>query len=118
MELQDTITSLKGIGEKKAVPFAKAGIHTIGDLLQYYPRSYDTFEEPVPGRMLEEGTRCSVYACVLSVSGIRRFPSDHRQQLLQLWLASLNITQSIRRHYISRPKTKNSSLNEIVLDAA
>ena len=73
MELQDLITGLKGIGEKKAVPFAKAGIYTISDLLQYYPRSYDTFEEPVPGCMLEEGTRCSVYACVLSVSGIRRF---------------------------------------------
>ena len=73
MELQDPITGLKGIGEKKAVPFAKAGIYTISDLLQYYPRSYDTFEEPVPGCMLEEGTRCSVYACVLSVSGIRRF---------------------------------------------
>ena len=73
MELQDPITGLKGIGEKKAVPFAKAGIYTISDLLQYYPRSYDTFEEPVPGCMLEEGTRCSVYACVLSVSGIRCF---------------------------------------------
>lgn len=73
MELRDAITGLKGIGEKKAVPFAKAGIHTIRDLLEYYPRSYDTFAEPVPGSMLEEGTRSAVFACVLSVSGIRRF---------------------------------------------
>ena len=82
MELQDPITGLKGIGEKKAVPFAKAGIYTISDLLQYYPRSYDTFEEPVPGCMLEEGTRlCTVgirYPTLSEISDFYRAAADRR----------------------------------------
>ncbi len=40
------VTVLKGIGEKTAEHFAKAGIETIRDLISYYPRDYETFEEP------------------------------------------------------------------------
>ena len=47
MKLQDSITTIKGIGEKKAAVFAKAGIHTIEELLTHYPRSYETYGEPV-----------------------------------------------------------------------
>lgn len=36
---------LKGVGEKTKKVFSKAGIYNIGDLLHYYPRDYDTFEE-------------------------------------------------------------------------
>ena len=38
MNLQSSITELKGIGEKTSLPFAKVGIHTVLDLLEYYPR--------------------------------------------------------------------------------
>ena len=31
------------------------GIFTIGDLLRYYPRGYDVYEEPVSVGELEEG---------------------------------------------------------------
>lgn len=41
MNLHSPVTDLKGIGEKTAVPFAKAGIHTVQDLIEYYPRAYD-----------------------------------------------------------------------------
>ena len=40
MNLHSPVTDLKGIGEKTAVPFAKAGIHTVQDLIEYYPRAY------------------------------------------------------------------------------
>ena len=40
MNLQSSITELKGIGEKTSLPFAKVGIHTVLDLLEYYPRDY------------------------------------------------------------------------------
>lgn len=46
MNLHSPVTDLKGIGEKTAVPFAKAGIHTVQDLIEYYPRAYELFEEP------------------------------------------------------------------------
>ena len=44
MNRQSPLTALKGIGEKTARVFAKAGIFTLEDLLEYYPRSYDSFQ--------------------------------------------------------------------------
>ncbi len=41
------ITAVKGIGPKSSENFARAGIVTVGDLVRYYPRSYDCFEAPV-----------------------------------------------------------------------
>lgn len=73
MQLTDSITTLKGIGEKTALPFAKAGIHTIGDLLNYYPRGYEAYEEPVECFQMEDGKKYAVYAHILSVSEVKRF---------------------------------------------
>lgn len=41
------IITLKGIGTKTAELFAKLGIYTTQDLLKWYPRDYDVYEEPV-----------------------------------------------------------------------
>lgn len=41
------ITSVKGIGEKTATLFHRVGVDTVGELLSYYPRNYDVYEEPV-----------------------------------------------------------------------
>ena len=41
------VNTLKGIGEKTGKLFEKLGIFTVGDLLSYYPRAYDTYEAPV-----------------------------------------------------------------------
>ena len=42
----NSVRTLKGIGEKVELLFQKAGIITIDDLLHYYPKNYDIFEEP------------------------------------------------------------------------
>lgn len=73
MELQDSIIKLKGIGEKTAVPFAKVGIHTIGELLAYYPRTYETYEEPVELSRIESGKKYAVQGVILSVSAVKRY---------------------------------------------
>lgn len=52
---QTSIKEIKGIGEKTAGLFAKVGIETVGDLIRYYPRGYDIYEDPVPISELEEG---------------------------------------------------------------
>lgn len=62
MNEQSKVSELKGIGEKTEKLFQKLNIYTIGDLLRYYPRSYDIYEEPVPIANIEEGK-------VLTVSG-------------------------------------------------
>ncbi len=71
------ITELKGIGEKTAGLFAKLRISTIGDLLQYYPRGYDVYEEPVLVSELEEGRIQTVTGAIygkVQVSPNRRMP--------------------------------------------
>ena len=55
MNEQSRISELKGIGEKTEKLFQKMGVYTIGDLLRYYPRGYDVYEEPVSVGELEEG---------------------------------------------------------------
>lgn len=55
MDLTTNIQNLKGIGEKSASLFAKLNIHTVGDLLNFYPRGYETFEAPVLVKEAAEG---------------------------------------------------------------
>ena len=49
------IRELKGIGDKTDKLFQKLNIHTVGDLIHYYPRSYDIYESPIPIGQIEEG---------------------------------------------------------------
>lgn len=49
------IGELKGIGEKTEKLFYKIGVHTVGELLRYYPRGYDLYDEPVAVSDLAEG---------------------------------------------------------------
>lgn len=65
MSSHQPVSVLKGIGEKTGKLFEKLGVITIDDLLSYYPRAYDTYEEPVPIGQLKEQTVMSV-ASVLS----------------------------------------------------
>ena len=58
------IKELKGIGEKTEKLFAKIGIETVGDLIRYYPRGYDVYEESVPISELEEGQIMTVTGAI------------------------------------------------------
>ena len=71
------IREIKGIGEKTEKLFEKLNIYTAGDLLRYYPRGYDVYEEPVPVSEVEEGTICTVTGAIfgrVQVAGNRRLP--------------------------------------------
>lgn len=72
---QTNIAELKGIGEKTQRLFAKVGIETVGDLIRYYPRGYDVYEEAVPIGELEEGKVQTVTGMIfgrVQVSGSRK----------------------------------------------
>ncbi|KFN89615.1 ATP-dependent DNA helicase [Tetragenococcus muriaticus 3MR10-3] len=43
--LEESITKLAGVGEKRAQALADLGIETIEDLLRYYPFRYDDIKE-------------------------------------------------------------------------
>lgn len=56
------VNTLKGVGEKTGKLFEKLGVVTIDDLLSYYPRAYDAYEDPVPIGQLREQAVMSVSA--------------------------------------------------------
>lgn len=47
MDEDSSIREIKGIGEKTEALFQKLGVNTAGDLLRFYPRAYDIYEDPV-----------------------------------------------------------------------
>ena len=50
LKLSDSVSCIKGVGEKTAALFSKLHIQTVEDLLLYLPRGFEEFYEPaVPG---------------------------------------------------------------------
>ena len=54
------LRELRGVGEKTEKLLGKVGVFTQEDLLQYYPRAYLTYEEPIGISDLKEGVTCSL----------------------------------------------------------
>ena len=68
------VSELKGIGDKTETLFQKLNITTIGDLIRYYPRKYDIYEEAIPISEVEEGKVCTVTGVIngkVQVSAMR-----------------------------------------------
>ena len=73
--MADSTTSiryLKGVGEQRAAAFEKLGIHTIGELIRYFPRSYDDRTVTLPISEAEPDTSCCIEATVASVPHLSR----------------------------------------------
>lgn len=71
---QTSIKEIKGIGEKTQKLFEKVGVSTVGDLIRYYPRVYDVYEDAVPVSEVEEGRTQTITGTVygrIQVSGSR-----------------------------------------------
>ncbi|HIY18678.1 MAG TPA: ATP-dependent DNA helicase RecG [Candidatus Blautia avistercoris] len=60
------LRELKGIGEKTEKLFQKIGLETTEDLLQYYPRTYDAYQEPVSIGEIGEGSLCAIRGTITS----------------------------------------------------
>lgn len=58
------LRELKGVGEKTEKLFQKIGITTSEELLRYYPRTYDIYEEPVEIASAEEDKTVSIRATI------------------------------------------------------
>ena len=55
MKSRSSIGTLKGIGEKTETLFHRMGIYRVEDLIRYYPRGFEIYEDPVPISEVEEG---------------------------------------------------------------
>lgn len=64
--MKKKLRELKGVGEKTEKLFQKIGVYDTDDLLRYYPRNYDAYEEPEEIASLEEGTLKAVAGTIVS----------------------------------------------------
>lgn len=77
MKLSAPITELKGVGTRTAETYHRLGIHTVGDLISYYPRTYDRLEPPVSVMEARERDFCAVWGMVsanVSMVSVRGLP--------------------------------------------
>lgn len=92
MRETERIGSLKGIGEKTEQLFNRVGVKTVGDILRYYPRGFEIFDDPVPIGSVEEGRVSTVAGSVfrrIQVSG------NQRMQVTALYLKDLTGTLKV-----------------------
>lgn len=72
MNRETSILQLKGIGEKTQALFHKLDIYTVGDLLDYVPRDYETFKEPVNIADATAGEICTLRVCVVGFPNLKK----------------------------------------------
>ena len=64
--MSTSLRTLKGVGEKTEKLFSKIGVTDVESLLSYYPRNYDTYEEPVEIKAVEEGSVVAISGTVVT----------------------------------------------------
>lgn len=64
MGLNKSIQYLKGMGEKRSALFAKKGIHTVEDMLYFFPRAHEDRRTIKPISKCEEGETVCICATV------------------------------------------------------
>ena len=60
------IREVKGIGEKTEKLFNKLGVHTTEELLEYYPRNYDEYKEPITVKKLDNEAVAAFKCMIIS----------------------------------------------------
>lgn len=66
--LEQPVTEVRGIGQKQSQLLAKLGIHTIEDMLYYFPRRYDDYSELKLIKDLNYGEEATIIAWVKSIT--------------------------------------------------
>lgn len=66
MRLEDSVITLKGVGQKTADSLAGLGIISVDDLLHYYPRDYDIYGLPKNIEDLADGETAAIECLVNS----------------------------------------------------
>lgn len=71
---KDTLLSeIKGVGEKTASLLNKLNINNAGDIISYYPRSYDEYEYITLIKDIRVSEKNAVYATVKSIPKIHKY---------------------------------------------
>lgn len=65
--LDAKLTVLQGVGPRNAESLARLGLHTLGDMLYYFPRRYDDYSQLKPIKDLFYGEQVTVIGTIQSV---------------------------------------------------
>ena len=65
--LDAKLTVLQGVGPRHAETLTKLGMHTLGDMLYYFPRRYDDYSQLKPIKSLWYGEQVTVIGTIQSV---------------------------------------------------
>lgn len=103
MRERQSIGAIKGVGEKTEKLFQHVGVRTVGDLIRYYPRGFEIFEDPVPISEAAEGSVCTVAG---SVFGRIQVSASRRVQITTLYLKDL--TGTIKVIWFRMPFLRNT----------
>lgn len=112
MELQEPVSRLNGVGESVAKKLAVLGVHTVNDLLHFYPRRYDDYSQLTLTSQLKPGI-VSIEATIKQITGryVRRgmhiteaIASDQTGSVRLVWFNQpyrANATKSGKSYFIS-----------------
>lgn len=67
LDLSMPVRFLKGVGPVRAKTFAPLGVHTVGDLLEYFPRDWIFTPEPVKVNQMRQGRSAAIVGLIESV---------------------------------------------------
>ena len=67
-----SVRELRGVGEKKSQSLARLGIETVGDLVRFYPRSFQDRRVRRDTALLPDGEKVSVIVCVTAAPTLYR----------------------------------------------
>ncbi|MET1032917.1 MAG: DEAD/DEAH box helicase, partial [Candidatus Saccharimonadales bacterium] len=93
MQWDSPVTVIKGVGDELAKKLAILGVHSVGDLIENYPRRYDDFSQISPIKSLHPGV-VTVQAEIKQVKGryVRRgmhiteaIASDDTDSIRLIW---------------------------------
>ena len=92
------LTKIKGVGPKSEKYFLNLGISSAKDLIYYFPRDYDAFEEPIDIINLKPGRVSTINAMVVTKPTMFM---KGRQKITMLWLD--DGTGRIRSYWFNIP---------------
>ena len=76
------LTELNGVGPKTAELFRKIGVSSQEELLRCYPRSYESFSDPVTPDAVVPGEKNAVFARVRQKPAVKRFGNNSITMLI------------------------------------
>lgn len=79
LDLQTPVQFVRGVGPKIAAVFEKRSIHTVWDLLHFFPRSYENRTDFIPISQLEHGEKQLIRGQIRS---FRKVPLRNRRMSL------------------------------------